>query len=124
MEGFLLPNHLRCLTLQVECAMQLGIRRGAALALDSQLQSGWGLHRLELWFPEGPIFWSGRRSSATSLELQPMSLPRSTSATFSGGGPVLTRTSSREPLALMSQLLNVFLVLVPEYFSISLNLLP
>ena len=33
--------------------MQLGIRRGAALALDSQLQSGWGLHRLELWFPEG-----------------------------------------------------------------------
>ncbi|KAG2562119.1 uncharacterized protein LOC120644423 [Panicum virgatum] len=59
-EGPLLPDRLRSLPLQVERVLELGIRKGAALALAStQLQSGWDMHWPESGFPAGPRFWRG-----------------------------------------------------------------
>ena len=52
--GLLLLDRLRGIPDQVECAVELSIRRGAMLAFTAaQLRSGHDLRQLEPGFPEG-----------------------------------------------------------------------
>ena len=52
--GLLLLDRLRGIPDQVECAVELGIRRGAMMAFAAaQLRSGQDLHRLEPGFLDG-----------------------------------------------------------------------